>query len=371
MNDLSRTAPETMSDGATAAPPIEVAKFRTLMRNVGSSVAVITASLQGTDHGMTATAVCSVSADPAQILIVINRSNRTHAIVAAARRFTVNFLADHQAKYGQRFAEKHPSPFDGVRCTKGRHGMIIDGCAAFLECHTMTELEVGTHTIFVARVVGGEAICAAPLLYHAGQYKSLVERTPEYEISSIFSSRWSPRAFEEIEISDGELMSFLEAARWAPSAMNEQPWRFVVVKRSCAAWSKATSVLSRTNRSWADKASALVVIVSKSTAEYGGTSYPSTTHQFDAGAAWMSFALQAHMAGWRTHAMAGFDRQLADAVFRIPLDHCINAIVAVGKRGDPEALPESLRTREAPNDRRPLEELVFNETFETPYRDAR
>ena len=85
-------------------PAIDAEKFKALMRVFGSSVVVITVSHNGQDHGMTATAICSVSADPPQILVVINRSNRSHAIITQAKRFTVNILAEHQSGLGQRFS---------------------------------------------------------------------------------------------------------------------------------------------------------------------------------------------------------------------------------------------------------------------------
>lgn len=163
-----------MMDSMLGVPDIGAEKFKALMRAFGSSVVVITLSHGGVYHGMTATAVCSVSANPPQVLAVINRSNRSHALVTAARRFTINILSQHQAALGQRFSEGHDTPFEGVTHAQGSHaGPILDGCAAFIECLTVAEFEVGTHTIFVAKVAGGEVMDGTPLLYHAGSYKSL------------------------------------------------------------------------------------------------------------------------------------------------------------------------------------------------------
>lgn len=351
-------------DGLADVPAIDTDRFKALMRAFGSSVVVITVSHDGMVHGMTATAVCSVSASPPQILVVINRASRSHAIIMAAKRFTINVLANHQAELGQRFSEGNSTPFDGVAHTMGKYsGPILDGCAGFMECQTAAEFDVGTHTIFVAKVANGEALRPSPLLYHAGSYKSLIGRVPDYEIANLFTSRWSPRAFTDVEISEHELMTFLEAARWAPSAMNGQPWRFVVVKRNDGSWSSTTELLSKTNKIWAIKASALIAFISKSTMTFEGKSYEATTHQFDTGAAWMSFALQAHLAGWQTHAMAGFDQDRARAAFRLPDDYSINAIVAIGKQGEASTLPEALQGREAPNARHPLSDLISREVF--------
>jgi flavin reductase (DIM6/NTAB) family NADH-FMN oxidoreductase RutF/nitroreductase len=358
-------------DGSIGVADIGVEKFKVLMRAFGSSVVVITVSHDRKDHGMTATAVCSVSANPPQILVVINRSNRSHAIITAAKRFTINILSHHQAPLGQRFSEGHGAPFDGVSYTSGRHGgPILDGCAGFMECETSAEFEVGTHTIFVAKVVRGDTLGGQPLLYHAGSYKSLIGRTPDYGIADVFTSRWSPRAFTEVEIGDDELMTFLEAARWAPSAMNEQPWRFIAVKRNDESWPNMIDTLSRTNKIWASRASALVAFVSKSDTVFDGAVYEAPTHQFDTGAAWMSFALQAHLAGWHTHAMAGFDRERARVTFEIPENYSINALVAIGKQGEASLLPEALQHRELPSVRHPLSDLVSRGVFSLPSFEA-
>ncbi|HVX77956.1 MAG TPA: flavin reductase family protein [Bradyrhizobium sp.] len=155
------------------------------MRNVASSVAVITAELDGRMHGMTATAVCSVTASPPTILIVVNRSNRSHPIISRSRKFTVNFLAEHQAGLGQRFSEKHEFPFDGVDCRAGRNGApILNDTAAYIECETSEEFDVGTHTVFIGRVLDGDVTGLLPLLHHQGKYKSLVGLAGPFGTSS-------------------------------------------------------------------------------------------------------------------------------------------------------------------------------------------
>jgi nitroreductase len=179
----------------------------------------------------------------------------------------------------------------------------------------------------------------------------------------MFLDRWSPRAFAESEIDDHVLMSFFEAARWAPSSMNAQPWRFIYVKSGEPGWQPFLSALSGTNRSWAFKASALIAFVSKQTLEFGGKDVASPTHSFDTGAAWMSFSLQASLSGWHTHGMAGFDGERLRRSLAIPENFNIDAVAAIGKIGDGADLPEHLQAREVPSDRKPLAELVFNGTF--------
>jgi flavin reductase (DIM6/NTAB) family NADH-FMN oxidoreductase RutF/nitroreductase len=338
--------------------------FKSLMRNIASSVAVITTNQGDRNHGMTATAMCSVSADPATILIVVNRSTRSHPIISATKSFTVNILAENQHAIGGRFASKHDNPFDGIDYRIGANGSpIIRDVAAHIECATVSEIDVGTHTIFVGNVIGGDVSRAHPLVYHEGEYKSLSPRSTDREVAAMFLDRWSPRAFTDSEIDDELLMSFFEAARWAPSSMNAQPWRFVYVKRGTPGWQAFLDALSNTNRSWASQASALIAFVSKETIVFDGKEVASPTHSFDTGAAWMSFALQASLSGWHTHGMAGFNGEKLRDVLAVPTSFTINAVAAIGKLGDGASLPEHLKLREIPSERNALADLVFNGKF--------
>jgi flavin reductase (DIM6/NTAB) family NADH-FMN oxidoreductase RutF/nitroreductase len=338
--------------------------FKSLMRNIASSVAVITTNHGEQLHGMTATAVCSVSADPATILIVVNRSTRSHPIISAAKTFTVNILANHQHTISARFASKLENPFEGIAYDVGSNGNpIIKGVAAHIECMTVSEIDVGTHTIFIGNVVGGDVSPVHPLVYHEGEYKSLSPRSSDRDVAAMFLDRWSPRAFASSEIEDETLMSFFEAARWAPSSMNAQPWRFVYVKRGEAGWQQFLDTLSNTNRSWAVQAAALVAFVSKETMEFGGKEVASPTHSFDTGAAWMSFALQASLSGWHTHGMAGFNADKLRQALAVPGNFAIDAVAAIGKLGDGASLPEHLKAREIPSERNPLAKLVFRGAF--------
>jgi flavin reductase (DIM6/NTAB) family NADH-FMN oxidoreductase RutF/nitroreductase len=339
-------------------------RFKSLMRNIASSVAVITTNQGGRRHGMTATAICSVSAEPATILIVVNRSTRSHPILSATKTFTVNILADHQHDISGRFSAKHEDPFAGIEFRAGSNGNpIIKGVAAYIECAIISDIHVGTHTIFIGHVVGGDVSQALPLVYHEGEYKSLSARSSDRNVAAMFLDRWSPRAFAASEIDDELLMSFFEAARWAPSSMNAQPWRFVYVRRGGTRWEAFLDALSNTNRSWASKAAVLIAFVSKETMEFGGKEVASPTHSFDTGAAWMSFALQASLSGWHTHGMAGFNGERLRQALEVPASFAINAVAAIGKLGDGADLPEHLKAREVPSERHSLAELVFKGSF--------
>ena len=190
-------------------------------------------------------------------------------------------------------------------------------------------------------------------------------RRPTHDIEPLFHARWSPRAFTGEEIPVDTLLGILEAAHWAPSAMNAQPWRFVYARRGTPAFDRFLSALAPGNQAWANRAAALVAVLSyQLIAPPGQTALvPSASHSFDAGAAWAQLALQAHLWGWGTHAMGGFDRARAREVLAAPDDYTVEVFVAIGRQGDGSALPDWARAREKPSDRRPLAELVREGTF--------
>jgi nitroreductase len=181
-------------------------------------------------------------------------------------------------------------------------------------------------------------------------------RTTEHPISPLFTDRWSPRALTGEAIEEATLLSFLEAARWAPSASNIQPWRFVYAHAGTPAFQSIWDGLVPFNQSWANKASALVVVLSQTTSLPPGKTEraPNPWHSFDSGSAWMQLALQASLSGWATHGMGGFVADTLRANLAIPAHVAVEAVVAVGKRGDPAALPDMLRSREGPSARLPL-----------------
>lgn len=184
----------------------------------------------------------------------------------------------------------------------------------------------------------------------------LAIRKPEHDVDSIFPSRWSPRAMSGEEISDAELMKLFEAARWAPSSYNNQPWRFLYAKRNTEHWDKFFDLLVEFNQSWAKNAAVLLVILSKKTFERNNK--PSVTHRLDTGAAWENMALQGSLMGFVVHGMEGFDYEKARKVLNIPDDYDIEAMAAIGKPGKKEDLPEPLQERETPSDRKKISEII-------------
>jgi nitroreductase len=186
-------------------------------------------------------------------------------------------------------------------------------------------------------------------------------RKPNYPIDPIYIRRWSPRAFLSKDITKDDLNSLFEAARWAPSAANMQPWRFIVAKQE-ANKKKFLSFIDESNVIWCKHAPVLVAIVSKTDRKRPGSKNP--THAFDTGAAWGFLALEAARKGISTHAMGGFDRAKAKQALEIPDNYAIHAIVAIGYQGDKQTLPESLQQREVPSTRKNIEEFVFEGSFE-------
>ncbi|HEX8240813.1 MAG TPA: nitroreductase family protein [Allosphingosinicella sp.] len=188
------------------------------------------------------------------------------------------------------------------------------------------------------------------------------ERKADHPVDPWFLERWSPRAFDGLPMPEADLLTLFEAARWAPSAFNSQPWRFLYARRDEPDWERFLDLLVPFNRSWAQSASVLVYILSDTlpfTDKATGEPATSHTHSYDAGAAWVCFALQATRMGYQAHGMSGVDFDRAREVLGVPERYRIEAAAVVGRIGDPAALPEKLRAREVPSGRKPLEEFAF------------
>lgn len=191
--------------------------------------------------------------------------------------------------------------------------------------------------------------------------KTAPHRQPEFPVEPLFPERWSPRAMSGAHIEKATLMTLFEAARWAPSSNNAQPWRFVYVLRGTAAWPRFLALLTPRNQSWCAQAGALVLIASQR--ELEGSGKPNRTHSFDTGSAWMSLALQASLLGLIAHGMAGFDYGAAGELAGVPDGYAVEAMCALGYPGPVANLPEELRAREVPSTRRPVSAFAFEARF--------
>lgn len=182
-----------------------------------------------------------------------------------------------------------------------------------------------------------------------------------YPVYPLILERWSPRAFSGEALGERETMTLFEAARWAPSQYNNQSWRFVYARRETAAWKPIFDTLVPFNQSWVVNAALLIVVCSKTLFEFNGK--PCSTHAFDAGAAAENLALQAWSMGLYAHGMSGFDDEAAGRVIKLPADHVVNMMIAVGKPGEKAALPADLQAREERSDRKPLSEIIREGSF--------
>ncbi len=189
-------------------------------------------------------------------------------------------------------------------------------------------------------------------------------RQPDHPVAPQFPARWSPRSYTDRELSEAEVMSLLEAARWAPSASNHQPWRLVWSRRGGTAFQAIHDCLTGNNLLWAGNAGALIVVASQDTVtNRDGAAVPNRTAGFDTGAAWMSLALQAQAMGLAAHAMGGFDKDRLAAAVNLPEGHTLHCVVAIGEPGPASALPETLRDRERPSSRKAIAEVAVHGRF--------
>jgi nitroreductase len=185
----------------------------------------------------------------------------------------------------------------------------------------------------------------------------------QYPIDDLLSKRWSPLAFSEKSVEPEKLRSVLEAARWAASSFNEQPWSFIVATSdNQAEFDRLLSCLAEGNQEWAKTAPVLMLSVAKLQFERNGVSNRHAFH--DVGAAAAQLAMQATALGLFIHQMAGFDVPLSRSVYNIPEGYEPVAAIALGYAGDPQTLSEKLLQRTlAPRTRKPLENFVFSGTW--------
>jgi nitroreductase len=190
---------------------------------------------------------------------------------------------------------------------------------------------------------------------------ALEHRTPDHEIESIFAARWSPRAMSGEPLSEEEMLTLFEAARWAPSTYNEQEWRFLYARRDTPQWQTFFDLLVEGNQAWCKNAAILVLILAHKVFERNGK--PNPVHLFDSGCAFENLALQGTAMGLVVHGMQGFDFDKARTAQNVPDDYAVAAMFAAGKPGPLTNLPEPLREREKPSGRKPVREIIREGAF--------
>ncbi|HRC85763.1 MAG TPA: nitroreductase family protein [Thermoanaerobaculia bacterium] len=189
---------------------------------------------------------------------------------------------------------------------------------------------------------------------------SPTNRETENPVLRLLADRWSPRAMSGEPLSAQEVATLFDAARFAPSANNEQPWRFLYALRDTPAWSRFFGLLAEGNQLWCAQAGMLVVVLSKTVNSRGRFD---RTHSFCTGSAWQNLALQGWSLGLVVHGMGGFDYDRAKAELGVPEPYAVEAMIAIGRPGPPETLPPHLQEREKPSDRRPWTESAFEGGF--------
>lgn len=186
-------------------------------------------------------------------------------------------------------------------------------------------------------------------------------RKPDHPIEPLIYRRWSPRAMSGQPVSQAELLTLFEAARWAPSTYNEQEWRFLYATPGSPHWSTFFGLLVEANQLWCKPAAALVVQLSHKVFSRNGK--PNPVHTFDAGAAFQNLALQGTAMGLVVHGMAGFDREKSRIALRVPDDYSVEIMIAIGQPGDPATLPADYQKLEVPSDRKPVSQIAAEGLF--------
>ena len=188
----------------------------------------------------------------------------------------------------------------------------------------------------------------------------------DHQVHELIRERWSPRAFSDEAVEEPRLRSLLEAARWAASCFNEQPWRFIVArKQNATEFERLLSCLNEKNQRWAKGAAVLVLSAASKVFAHDGRPNRHALH--DAGQAAAQLTLQATALGLVVHQMAGFSQDRARQLYGIPDDVEPVAAMAIGYPGDPDDLPEDLRDRElGGRSRKSQAEFVFEGTWGAP-----
>ena len=177
--------------------------------------------------------------------------------------------------------------------------------------------------------------------------------------------RWSPRSFSDRRVEKEKLQRIFEAARWAPSSFNIQPWRFIVGQKGDDTWEKLYETLVSFNQQWAGTADVLVLAIGNSISPKNGNI--NKVFEYDVGQSMAYITFQLVEEGLVAHQMGGFSPEKATELFDIPDDHKPIAMMAIGYQGSPDALsPDFAEMEKAPRDRKEIDELVFTEQFGQP-----
>jgi nitroreductase len=189
-----------------------------------------------------------------------------------------------------------------------------------------------------------------------------MNRTFNYNILEDIKNRWSSRALSDEKIKRDDILALIEAARYAPSCFNDQPWHFIIADTDDAL-AMFRPLLTPGNQAWAGKAPVLILICARK--NFAGKTVENFHHRFDTGTAWGYFTLEAEHRGLIAHGMAGFDRAAAEKAVQLPPEFEALTMVAVGKPGNADELPPEIKEREHPGTRNELSKVYSLKTFGT------
>jgi nitroreductase len=188
----------------------------------------------------------------------------------------------------------------------------------------------------------------------------------KYGIHFLLESRWSPRAFREDAVEKDKLQRILEAAQWAPSSINNQPWRYIVGEKGNDTWDKIFDSLMDNNKRWAKHVPVLIVSLSKKHYEHNGND--NFHFMYDTGQSVAHMTFQAMYEGLYVHQMGGFHFEMLKNHFSIPEEYYIVSVIAVGYLGKPDILDEDQQERErAGRERKDISEIAFTGSFGNPW----
>lgn len=198
------------------------------------------------------------------------------------------------------------------------------------------------------------------MILSAQEVSDLKKATAVEGVLPVLLNRWSPRSFSSRDVATADLRKVFEAARWAASAYNEQPWRYLVGTRNSPTYEKIFSTLIGFNKSWAGSAPVLILGVTSTKFSHNGTENTYAIH--DLGAASSYLTLEAAELGLTTHQMAGFDHEAVRKAFNIPADYAFGSVIALGYQGEPSALgnEQMIAMEVEPRERKPQSEFVLS-----------
>ena len=194
----------------------------------------------------------------------------------------------------------------------------------------------------------------------AAEARRIKHAPPAEGVLPVVLERWSPRSYSDRDVSAADLRRIFEAARWAPSSANEQPWRYIVGLRNSPTHAKIAAALSPGNQNWAPNAPILILGAARST--FASSGEPNPYAFFDLGAATLIITLEATSLGLATHQMAGFNHDAIRQSLEIPADYLLGSVMALGHQDEPSKLTSEkhLASETAPRTRKPLSEIAFS-----------